>query len=48
MNWYQFARLMRDVNTLSSGDPNRIARRARNKAVGRALARGGFWRWLWK
>lgn len=45
---YQVARLSNDISALASGNPRRIVRRAKNKAVGRALGRGGFWRWLWK
>jgi hypothetical protein len=45
-NMYRAARLANDVSVLASRNPNRIARRARNKIVGRALARGGFWRLL--
>jgi muconolactone delta-isomerase len=44
-------RLARTVNTgeaIASGDPKRIARRAKNIAVGRALGRGGIWRRLWR
>lgn len=44
---YRAARVANDVNTLASGDPHRIARRARNKIVGRALGRAGIWRALW-
>ena len=47
-NAYGFARLMNDISTLLSGNPKRIARRAKNKVVGRLLGRSGFWRWLWK
>jgi hypothetical protein len=36
-----------DVSTLASGNPHRIARRARNKIIGRAAARAGLWRLLW-
>jgi hypothetical protein len=46
-NLYRTARLANDVSALASGKPHRIARRARNRVVGRALARGGFWRMLW-
>jgi hypothetical protein len=45
---YAAARLANDVSTLASGDPRRIARRARNKIVGRALGRAGLWRMLWR
>ena len=46
-NLYRTARLANDVSVIASGNPHRIARRAKNKIVGRALARGGFWRMLW-
>jgi len=36
------------VSAVASGHPKRIARRAKNIVVGRALSRAGFWRWLWK
>ncbi len=36
---YRLARLANDVETLSSGNPKRIARRAKNKYVGRKLLR---------
>ena len=44
---YRTARLANDVSTIASGNPHRIARRARNKIVGRAMARSGIWRMLW-
>ena len=44
---YRAARLANDVSTLASGNPHRIARLAKNKIVGRALGRAGFWRRLW-
>lgn len=44
---YRAARLANDVSTVASGNPHRIARRARNKIVGRALGRAGIWRALW-
>jgi hypothetical protein len=45
---YAAARLANDVSTLASGNPRRIARRAKNRIVGRALGRAGFWRLLWR
>jgi hypothetical protein len=45
---YRAARLSNDLETLSSGDPKRVARRARNIAKGSLLAKAGFWRWLWR
>lgn len=48
---YKAARLSRDVHavkrTVETGDLGYVGRRARNKLVGRALARGGVWRALW-
>jgi hypothetical protein len=44
---YKAARLANDVSTVASGNPKRIARRARNKAVGRGLARASVWKKLW-
>lgn len=48
MNAYKFARNLNTLSVLASGDPRRIRRRAKNIVVGRALARSGFWAWLWK
>ncbi len=48
MNLYKLARNSATVAAIASGNPKRIARRAKNIIVGRALARLGFWRWLWK
>jgi hypothetical protein len=45
---YRSARLANDLSTLASGNPRRITRRAKNKIVGRALARAGIWRMLWR
>lgn len=45
-NMYRAARLANDVSVLASGDPNRIARRAKNKIIGRAMGRAGLWRML--
>jgi hypothetical protein len=44
---YRAARLSNDMGTIASGKPHRIARRAKNKILGRILARLGFWRILW-
>ncbi len=41
---YKAARATRSIESLSS--PSKTARRAKNVAVGRSLARGGFWNWL--
>jgi len=45
---YRAARISNNISAVMSGNPRRAARRARNVVVGRALGRGGFWRWLWK
>jgi len=45
---YAAARLVNDISTLASGDPRRVARRAKNKIIGRALGRAGLWRLLWR
>jgi hypothetical protein len=45
---YAAARMANDISTLASGDPRRIARRAKNKIVGRALGRAGLWRLLFR
>jgi hypothetical protein len=45
---YRAARLSNNISVIASGNPRRIARRAKNVTLGRALGRGGFWRWLWK
>lgn len=45
---FRLARLAADLTALLSGDPKKIARRGKNKAVGRGLARAGFWRRLWR
>ncbi len=46
--FYRAARVSRDIEALSSGNPRRIERRAKNKLLGRALGRAGVWRRLWK
>ena len=45
---FRAARIADDVEAVESGNPKRVARRARNVAVGRALGRAGVWRRLWK
>lgn len=45
-NLYRAARISNDIDALSSGNPRRVGRRAANIAIGRGLARAGFWRWL--
>jgi hypothetical protein len=45
---YQLARTTNTIDALTSGDPKRMARRTRNIILGRALARGGVWRALWR
>ena len=45
---FKLARGSADVKAVSSGDPKRTTRRAKNKLLGRGLGRAGFWRWLWK
>lgn len=44
---YRAARLSNDVGAIASGKPSRMARRAKNKILGRVLARLRFWRFLW-
>ena len=45
---YRAARVSNNLSALASGNPRRMARRARNVTVGRALGRAGFWRRLWR
>lgn len=45
---FRAARIADDLEAVASGKPKRIARRAKNLAVGRLLGRAGFWRWLWR
>ena len=47
-NLYRSARILGDMQAVASGNPRRIERRAKNKLVGRALGRSGFWRFLWR
>ena len=45
---FRAARVAADVEAVESGDSRRIARRAKNKAVGRLLGRVGLWARLWR
>lgn len=45
---YRAARTVNTVEAVGSGNPRRIAKRGVNVAKGRALARTGFFRWLWR
>jgi len=45
---YRAARISNNVSAMASGNPRRMARRAKNIAVGRAFRRAGIWRRLWK
>jgi hypothetical protein len=45
---YRAARISNNISAIASGNPRRVARRTKNIVLGRALGRGGFWRWLWK
>jgi hypothetical protein len=45
---YRAARLANDAEVLASGNPRRIRRRAKNILLGRALARAGVWRRIWR
>jgi hypothetical protein len=44
---FRAARVMDDIEAVSSGKPKRISRRAKNIVVGRSLRRAGVWRRLW-
>jgi hypothetical protein len=45
---FRVARRVDDIEAVASGDPKRVARRAKNRIVGRLLARAGLWRRLWR
>jgi uncharacterized membrane protein YbaN (DUF454 family) len=42
---YKTARMANNIESIA--EPKRAPRRAKNIIVGRALAKVGFWRWLW-
>lgn len=35
----------KDLEAISSGDPKKMIKRAKNKAKGKLLGKIGFWRW---
>lgn len=41
---YRIARIINTTKALTSGNPKRIARRAKNIAIGRLLGRTKIWR----
>ena len=45
---FRAARIADDLEAAGSGNPKRMARRAKNVALGRSLGRAGAWRKLWK
>jgi hypothetical protein len=45
---YPAARFSNSLGAVASGGPRRVARRAKNITIGRALGRAGVWRRLWK
>ena len=45
---FRVARIAATADAMLSDQPERKRRRIKNILVGRALARVGFWRWLWR
>jgi hypothetical protein len=45
---YRAARITNNLDTLASGNPRHIRRRAKNIVLGRTLGRAGVWRRLWR
>lgn len=43
---FRLARLSADAKAVASGKPKKVGRRAKNKALGRLMAKGGVWRKL--
>lgn len=45
---FRAARVSADISAIVSGNPARIVRRAKNKTVGRGLAKAGVFKALWR
>lgn len=45
---FRAARLSATTRAIASGSPRKVARRAKNIGLGRALGRLGVWRRLWR
>jgi len=45
---FRAARVVDDLEAVESGDPRKMARRAKNVTVGRMLSKAGVWRRLWR
>ncbi len=45
---YRASRTARDIEAVASGKPHRIARRVKNRLLGKLLGRLGVWRRLWR
>ena len=41
---YSLARIFRDIEVLTSGDPKKIGRRIVNKTIGRKVVRRMWWK----
>lgn len=39
------SRIAKDIEAVASGNPKKIARRAKNKAKAKLLGKVGFWKW---
>jgi len=45
---YRAARLSNNISAIASGNPRRMARRAKNVVLGRSLGKTGLWRRIWR